>query len=166
MCLCLSEGETVKLVLSLRFNCSGTVKHLLLTHLSLNPSCFYFLFYVLSFYSSLQYTCFFFSVSSRVLHFIFCRLFALFSLCFPASLTVVFMGIMLPCLCLFFFFCSHQFCCFTSGKSAADVHIIPYNTLVINHAALVYRPRWGHRIWPNKWPTYDIRFMDINRQRL
>lgn len=38
-CLCLSEGETVRLVLPIKFNSSETVKHLLLTHLSLNPLC-------------------------------------------------------------------------------------------------------------------------------
>lgn len=115
----------------------------------------------LSFCNSIQCTCFSFSASSGVLYFIFCRLFALFSLRFPASLTLVSHGnvVAVP---VFVF----QFCCFTSAKSAADVHIIPYNTPVINHAALVHRPRCGHMIWPYKWPTYDIRFMDINRQRL
>ncbi len=104
-------------------------------------------------------------VSSRVLYFIFCHLFALFSLCFSASLTVC-LSWEFCCRVSVFFFFFYQFCCFTSAKSAADVHIIPYNTLVINHAALVHWPRCGHRIWPNKWPTYDVRCMDINRQRL
>lgn len=107
MCLCLSEGETVRLIFSLRFNCSGTMKHLLLTHLSLNPSYFYVLFYVLSFYNSLQYTCFFFSclLKSAIFYFLppLCLIFSLF-LCIPHCLSV--MGILLPCLCFFFFFLS------------------------------------------------------------
>lgn len=61
------------------------------------------------------------------------------------------------CVCVCFF-CSHLFCCFTSVKSAADVHLISYNTLIINRASLVHQPRHRHEIWPNKGPTYDIRF--------
>ena len=53
----------------------------------------------------------------------------------------------------FFFFGSQQFCCFTSVKSAPDVHIIPYNALIINHASLAHQPRCRRTIWPNKWPT-------------
>lgn len=66
------------------------------------------------------------------------------------------------CVCLFVFF-SHQFCCFTSVKSGADVRIIPYNALVISQVSLAHWPRCRHRIWPNYWLTYDIKFMNINR---
>ena len=69
--------------------------------------------------------------------------------------------------CLFFFFFdSRQFCCFTSVKSAPDVHIIPYNALVINHGSLAHQPRCRHTIWPNKWPTYDVRYPNMKSKRL
>lgn len=106
ICLYLSEGETVQLVLSVWFIC--TMKLLLLTHLSLNISCFYFLFDFLSFSSSLQFPCFFFSVSSRVLNFTFCHIpaasFSLFSRILtaaaPGNLFVLF------CVCVYFLFTS------------------------------------------------------------
>lgn len=48
------------------------------------------------------------------------------------------------------FACWIFFCCFTSVECAADVHIIPDNTLVINHPSLLHHPRYRLRIWPNK----------------
>lgn len=123
---------------------------------------FFFFFYPLSLCHSCfpHCTCFLFSFYSRDLHFIFFHISAaslphFLSFFFPAYHTAVsmcLMRILLLCLCLFFF--SHQFCCSTSVKSAADVHIMPYNTLVINHVSLFHQPRYRHSIWPNKWPTY------------
>lgn len=46
------------------------------------------------------------------------------------------------CCCVCLLFCSHQVCCFTSVKSAADVHIIPYNTPVINHGPAAKVETW------------------------
>lgn len=111
------------LFLSVRSNCSGTVKHLLLTHLSLNPSLFLFSI-LLSFSLPPQECCILFSAS---------YLCFIFSVSLLPSLSAYLWGVLLPCLCLF---CVHIiFVVPTSVESAADVGIIPYNTLVINHAS-------------------------------
>lgn len=101
MCLCLGEGETVMPVLSVQCNWSGTVKHLLLTHLS--P--LFFLFYYLLFCSSPYNTCFFSlstrDTSIREFYFILLPHF----LCFPAyhtAFSMCLVRIMLLYLCLFF----------------------------------------------------------------
>lgn len=87
------------------------MKHLLLTHLSLKA--FFFLQL-----SSVHFTLSHFSAAS-------------FSLRIPASLTAVSVSHgNFVAVCVFFIF--FQFCCFTSVKSGADVHIIPYNALVIS----------------------------------
>lgn len=73
------------------------------------------------------------------------------SVCFPASLTVscgdfvaVFMFVIL----------FTQSCCFTSVNCAADAHLMPYNSLVINHVSLV-------RFAPYLWLNRIIRFLDV-----
>lgn len=109
------------------------MKHSLLTHLSLNPSFFYFLLSVHWYYLS---------VSSRVLCFI--GLFALFPLfpCIPFLCLCILLGMRFSvCMLLSFFFF------FTSVECAADVPIIPCHTFLFNHASLVHQPRG--RIWPN-----------------
>lgn len=62
---------------------------------------------------------------------------ATFSLlfCFPAYLTVASHGDSAA----ESVFASHLFCCSTSVKSEADVHLIKYNTLIINS--------WLHQLW-------------------
>lgn len=91
------------------------------------------LFYFLS--AALLSTLVLFSFFSRVLYFTLSH-FSLASLprflsvfLHPSLLLLCHMGILLLCVFLFF---SHQFCCFTSVKSGADVHIIPYSALVIS----------------------------------
>ena len=112
--------------LSVRSNCSGTVKHLLLTHLSLNPSLFYFFLFSTLF----LFLCL---LKSAVFYFL-PRIFALFSPFprFPHCLRIS--GEFCCCACVCFLFTSF-FVVPTSVESAADVGIIPYNTLVINHAS-------------------------------
>lgn len=122
------------------FNCEALYTYTFLFYL-LQLCCVH----LLSFPRLLQSVVFYFLPHS-------CCLLASCSLCFPASLLPL-MRISLLRLCLPFFFGSQQFCCFTSVKSAPDVHIIPDNALVINHASLAHQPSCRRTIWPNKWPT-------------
>lgn len=160
MCLCLSEGETVKLVLSVRFNWSGTVKYLLLTDLS---PFFFFTFYhssallttLVSCSLSTQETCISFSSTLLPL----CLTFSLFS-CIPCCCLCVSWEFCC-CVCLFFFvhisFVVPHLCI-----SAADVHIIPYNTLVINHVSLFHQPRYRHTVFdPTSGPLMAERWYQI-----
>lgn len=125
-------------VSSVKFNSQGTVNYFLLTHVFLNLNAdfhFYLDPFLLSFFPC---------HSSWVLYFHFshipCCLFSLpFSLCFVFLHTLH-----LPLMGIFAaesVFASHLFCCFTSVKSVADVCLISYNTLIINHASLVHQPR-------------------------
>lgn len=72
-------------------------------------------------------------VSSRVFYSNFCHIpGASWSHLLPySSLTCDLFFSLSPCL----LFCSHLFCCFISVKSTADVHLISYNTLNINHVS-------------------------------
>lgn len=125
------------------------------------PSLLSFLLY--AFFPTLFSTLLYSSLSPQECYILFSAAFllAIFSL-LPCILYCQCISWEFCCRVCLFLFCSHHFCCFTSVESAADVHIIPYNTLVINHASGPSAEVQTKRIEPNKWPTYDIRLMDTN----
>lgn len=111
----------------MKYDCIGTVKHLPLTRLP--PDLLSWLSLLLRFSLTL------FSANLWLTYFHFSHIPACFFavtfsplFCFLAYLTVACHGDTAA----ESVFASHLFCCSTSVKSEADVHLIKYNTLIIN----------------------------------
>lgn len=133
------------------------MKHLLLTHLSVNFHA------VLTFFSP-----YFFSLSLCLLNsVIFSNLshssspFVSLTLCFVSlhPLLIASHGGFCCCVCVCCFG-SHLFCCFVSVKSATDVDLISLNTLILLIERLWCSSQGADGGYgPTSGSTYDIRFM-------
>lgn len=138
MCVCLSEGQTAKLVLSVTFQVE--LRSICNSYPFITEPFIYLLSFPFCDNFSLQL------VSSRVKYLYsltyFCCLFALFSL-FPC---IPFVSVSRGnCVAMYLYVLfTHKLFFHIWGIFSRCFCVIPYNTLVIIHASLVYQPRYWH----------------------